>query len=55
MTLLCSLGVQRSGGGRTSGARSGAAEEEVCQAAEREVSDAVILSNFLPWSGGSPV
>ena len=36
------LVIQSPGGGRASGARPGAAEEEVCQAAEREVFDAVI-------------
>lgn len=49
VTLLLSPRVQSSGGGRASGTRPGAAEEEVREAAEREVSDAVILFiNHLP-------
>lgn len=40
--LLLSPCPQSSGGGRASGTRPGAAEEEVCETAERKVSDAVI-------------
>lgn len=52
LTLLLSPCPQRSGGGRASGARPGAAEEEVCQTAEREVCDAVILSTCSPKTLG---